>query len=286
MLLKLRTPVDRAQSSRATRSFERVCVEYYIYHSAIIMLFDPNINPAASVQQLLRKFQPCLAPCESSPDPAVIRSPVLGSLPQLFTTIIKLTIMARESKASVPSVSSSIRSEYTDLVKWQRQLDEDAGGKSVLRGGKLYEIATRLLLLFAHAYADELQVSELEAEVTDAALEGLQQLLIQPFGRVFGKYWLWPLAILGSVMTRTRDINLIRDKMDAIAHRSNCNAIKIIRYLLESTWAKSSNSSTRPYSLSGLATLLDGDIMQNTSSLLLSYRDHARYYVLGHSHKG
>ena len=275
MLLKLRTPIDGTQSSRATRSFERVCVEYYIYHSAIIMLFDPDINPATSVEHMLDKFQSCLNPHEN--DLVVVRSPVLGSLPQIYITIIKLTGLTREAEAPIQSRLSNVRSEYTDLVKWQRRLDEEGDGKAVMRGGKLYEIATRLLLIFAYAHTDALQVSEYEAEVTDTASEGLQQLLIQPLGRVFGKYWLWPLAILGSVMTRTRDINLIRDKMDAIAHRSNCNAIKIVRYLLESIWANNSNSGTKSFSLSCLATLLDGEIMQKTSSLLLSYRDHERH---------
>lgn len=250
-------------------------MEYFIYHSTIITLFDPDISPATSVQQLQEKFQQCLN-ASKSPEPVVVQSPVLGSVPELFTTIIQLTERARRSSSSVPDSSSSIRSEYTGMVKWQRQLDEDAGRNAVMRGGKLYEIATRLLFLFIHISADEFQKSEFISEVTDAVSEGLQQLLIQPLGRVFGKYWLWPLAILGSVTTRIRDINLIRDKMDAIAQRSNCNGIKIIRYILESNWANNSNSGAMPYSLAGLAILLDGDTMKSTSALLLSYRDHTR----------
>jgi len=275
MLLKLRVPVDRIQSSHATRSFERICVEYFIYHSTIITLFDPDMSPATSVQHLQEKFQRCLS-SSKSPQPVVVQSPVLGSIPELFTTIIQLTEKAGRPRSSVPDLSSSVHSQYADMVKWQRRLDEDAGGKAVMRGGKLYEIATRLLFLFAHIPADGPQQNEYASEVTDAVSEGLQQLLVQPLGRVFGKYWLWPLAILGSVTTRTRDINLIRDKMDAIAQRSNCNGIKIVRYILESNWANNSNSGVMPYSLAGLATLLDGDTMKSTSSLLLSYRDHMR----------
>lgn len=267
-LLHLRAPVDRTQSSIATRSFERICVEYYIYHSAIIMLFDQTVEPATSVNQLHEKYHTSLTTPESNATPNVIQSPVFGTRPELFTSIINLTGMARETSSL--EVSDYLHWQYIDLVKWQKWLDVDE--KTLMRGGKLYEMATRLLLLFVLASTDEDTADHQEQEIKDVIQEALSQLRIQPFGRIFGKYWLWPLAILGSAMTRHKDINLIRDKMDAIAERSNCNAIKIVRYVLESNWANNPNIDRSSYSLSGLAALLDGDVIQSTSSLLLSYK--------------
>jgi hypothetical protein len=250
-------------------------VEYYIYHSAVIMLFDQGIDPLGSVQQLQAKFPFCDTSFESSSILDVVKSPVLGTSYQVFVTMMECTTMARNTTALDENTADRLHNRYQEVVERQYCFDQDAAGLARMRGGKLYEIATRLLMLLLLSSTDKLNADETLSEVNEVASEGLRRLLIQPLGGIFGKYWLWPLAIIGSVMTRRDDINLIRDKMDAIAQRSNCNAIKIIRYLLESIWAYNADSRSNTYSLKGLATLLDGNNMKSTSSLLLTYKNPA-----------
>jgi hypothetical protein len=250
-------------------------VEYYVYHSAVIMLFDQRIDPTTSVQQLQLKFPFCNISDESSPISDVVQSPVLGTSHQVFFAMIESTRLARNSDHLDERTSDDLHARYLEMLRWQRRFDQDGSGLAKMRGGKLYEIATRLLMLSVLSSTDKLNVNEILLEVNEVASEGLRRLLIQPLGGIFGKYWLWPLAIIGSVMTRWEDINLMRDKMDAIAQRSNCNAVKIVRYLLESIWVNNPDFESNTFSLKSLATLLDDNNMESTSSLLLTYKNPA-----------
>jgi len=236
------------------------------------MLFDQSIDPAAGLQQLQARFSFCETTLESSLITDVVKSPVLGTSHQVFVAMIETTRLARNPDLLDETMSTHLHVRYSEVAKWQHVFDQDPTGPATMRGGKLYEIATRLLILLTLSSTNELNADEILSEVNVVASEALHRLLIQPLGGIFGKYWLWPFAIIGSVVTRRDDIDLMRDKMDAIAQRSNCNAIKIIRYLLESIWANNADSSPNTYSLKGLAIILDGNLIENTSSLLLSYK--------------
>lgn len=259
--------MDRTQSSRAALSFERICVEYFIYHSATLMLFDHSIDPGQDFEKLQERYQACFTSDQKSISMQATHSPVLGAPHQLFAVIISATQFARVDNALSGERTFRARIQYEQLVELQHTLDEDPCEKRKWPG-RLYCLAARILLLKVLSSTSESQIENLTAEVSAVASEALQQLSIQLLGRVFGKYWLWPLAILGSIMTRKNDINLIRDKMDAIAHRSHSNTIKVVRYMLESIWASRPKTAGSDYILDGLETLLDGNIMGRTSALL------------------
>jgi hypothetical protein len=259
--------MHRIESSLAALYFERNCVEYFIYHSATLMLFDHTVDPCYDVENLQGTYHACLTSDDSSLVTQAAHSPYLGAPHQLFVLIIRATQLARALNTSSVENSPLPRIHYRQVVELQHALDQDICSKRDWPG-RLYAFATRILLLKLIPCKDELQNRNQDAELSAVASDALKQLSIQLLGRVFGKYWLWPLAILGSIMTRRRDINFIRDKMDAISHRSHANAVKVVRYLLESIWASNLRTEGSDYSLEGLATLLDGDIMDRTSSIL------------------
>ena len=259
--------MDRVQSSLAALSFERICVEYFIYHSATLMLFDHTVDPFHDVGELQGTYQACLTSDNSSLITQASHSPVLGAPHKLFVLIASVTKLARAPNTPSAEVSLPARILYGQVVELQRTLDEDTCSKRDWPG-RLYALAARILLLKVLSCMDELQTRSQVAEISAVASDALHQLSIQLLGRVFGKYWLWPLAILGSITTRRRDINLIRDKMDAISYRSHANTVKVVRYLLESIWASNLSTEGSDYSLEGLATFLNGDIMDRTSSIL------------------
>jgi hypothetical protein len=259
--------MDRVQSSSAVLSFERICVEYFIYHSAILMLFDHTIDPAQDVEELQRKYEACLTSEERSLPTQAPHSPVLGAPHQMFGIIISASQLARAPNAALAEVSPTARLQYRHLVELQRNLDQDTRCERQWPG-RLYALAARILLLKAFSPIEDLQLESQTAKLSAVASDSLQQLSIQLLGRVFGKYWLWPLAIIGSILTQREDINLVRDKLEAISHRSHGNAVKVVRYMLESIWASASELGRGAYSLEGLSTLLDGENMDRTLSLL------------------
>jgi hypothetical protein len=259
--------MNRVQSSPAALCFERICVEYFIYHSATLMLFDDTVDPSYDVRELQRTYHACLTSNESSILTQASHSPVLGAPHQLFDIVISATQLARVRNNSHSQALFHARFQYKQLVELQHTLDQDPSSGRTWPG-RLYALSARILLLKVLSSTDEIKEDNQVAELSAVASEALQQLSIQLLGRVFGKYWLWPLTILGSITRHSRDINLIRDKMDAISHRSHANAVKVARYLLESIWTGTSRPQGCDYSLEGLETLLDGDNMGHTSSLL------------------
>jgi hypothetical protein len=261
--------MSRHQSSQSALCFERICVEYYIYHSAIIMLFDPVLDPARDVGQLYEKYSSCFTPCAIGPWRDIVKSPVLGAPHQLFVIIVEATKLARGKRSGDIQASTAAWCLYEKLVEWQLCIDHDACSGRNLWTGRLYALAARILLLRTIFSLDERHLEDEKREISAVASQALTQLSIQPLGVIFGKYWLWPLAVLGSIMTCTEDVSLIRDRMDAIDCRSGCSAIKVVRYILESIWATIMNGRAGDYCMGGLDSLLDDDIMESTSSLLV-----------------
>jgi hypothetical protein len=261
--------MDRYQGSQSALCFERICVEYYIYHSAIIMLFDPLLDPVRDVGQLYEKYISCFTPCAIGPWKEIVKSPVLGAPHQLFVIIIEATKLARVKKGDDIQASTAAWCLYEKLVEWQLRIDHDACSGRNSWTGRLYALAARILLLKIMFSIDERHMEDEKREISAVALQALKQLSCQPLGVIFGKYWLWPLAVLGSIVTRTEDVSLIRDKMDAIDCRSRCSAIKVVRYILESIWVTTMNGRGGDYCMGGLDSLLDDDIMESTSSLLV-----------------
>jgi hypothetical protein len=233
------------------------------------MLFDPLLDPAQDVGQLYEKYSLCFTPCAIGPWRDIVKSPVLGAPHQLFVIIIEATKLARGKRSGDIQASTAAWCLYEKLVEWQLRIDHDACSGRNLWTGRLYTLAARILLLKAMFSLDERHLEDEKREISAVASQALTQLSIQPLGVIFGKYWLWPLAVLGSIMTCTEDVSLIRDRMDAIDCRSRCSAIKVVRYILESIWVTTMDGRAGDYCMGGLDSLLDDDIMESTLSLLV-----------------
>jgi len=230
------------------------------------MLFDSSAKPASELHDLQRKYRSCLASYEHAHFD-LLQSPMLGAPYEIFTTIIEATKLARASRPGNLETLVSAQGLYDQLDQWQHQFDQGQNSKPNVLHGRLYMLAVRILLLKVLSDTNDISI---DADINEVASQGLQQLLIQPLGGIFGKYWLWPLAIFGSIMTSTKDINLIRDKLDAITSRSNCSAITVVRYLLEQIWDRMFGLEECYYSVEGLTSLLDADNMERTYALLIS----------------
>ena len=71
----------------------------------------------------------------------------------------------------------------------------------------------------------------------------------------FKKYFIFPLAILGSVLTSEEDVAMIREKLNVITESSNSNTIKHITEILEEVW-QSQVGATENFVMDGLGKLL------------------------------
>lgn len=76
----------------------------------------------------------------------------------------------------------------------------------------------------------------------------------QPLKTPFGKYYLWPFVILGSVLTSHEDVAMMREKFDIISKRSSSGLFTHVRENLEGIW-KFQAGTTDGFTVEGLGRL-------------------------------
>lgn len=256
-LLRLRTPMDRITSAASALAFERICVESFIYQSATMMLFDSTLDLVSVVQQLVKKFDSCLATGSASLARSYFDNPhhssVLGAPPGVFVALMQETKLARSAQPLADASARNAWHQNWQILHWDQQLDSN--GPRQTWEGKLYMLATRALVI-RDIHTQQGTTSEFYAvEFHQGITEGLQILRMHTLQAPFQNYYLLPLAILGSVLTSEEDVALIRDKFDLITERSNNRTVKHIREILEEIWI-SQVGSTENFAIDGLGKLL------------------------------
>ncbi|EED17350.1 C6 finger domain protein, putative [Talaromyces stipitatus ATCC 10500] len=295
-ILLLREPMDFQHSSMSELVWERMCVESYIYHSAVTTLFDGQVSLIEDTLMVLRKFGTRMSTAtaeidvfqkaESQTSQSIIQSPVLGAPYQMFLFLVEGTRLARDICPGSVTDEILAWSRYYAVCKMQFTLEETASnyyGDSRRWIGKLYAVGIRVLFLYILS-ASELNHNEsLEHYLSwctefNLTLSEARRLLISTrddIGKTWGKFFLWPLAIIGAVLYDASDISVVKSWLDRIMRKSNSSSVMVIRKVLEDRiWTQqlSPGDLESPQSyMQGLTIMLDTNIM-NEGAASLTYQ--------------
>lgn len=310
--------MDCNSASTSELVWERMCVESYIYHSAVSTFFDGQLSVIEDSLVVLNKFQNrvlCEAPTWSSSSSSsselstyqiqngdtqqyMIQSPVLGAPYRMFFFLMEGIRLVRT--ATCPGhVTDDILvwSRYYEVHRAQLSLETDCARYSDSRRwiGKLYAVAIRLLFLYVISSAssgNSQRISEISScaiwytEMNNTLSEA-RSLLIETendIDRTWGKFFLWPLAIIGAVMIQDKDdISLVRGWLDRVVRKSNHSSVLIIRKVLEEriwedgrTFTANANPNANALEKNnsevytrGLSIMFNTDIMNHAAASLV-----------------
>lgn len=275
-------------ASTAELIWERMCVESYIYHSAVTTLFDCRPDLVDDTFAVLEKFQGRMSSWPRTGNnqedfvstlPS-IQSPVLGAPYHIFLALIEGIRLVRTSSPCSQDNCMLAWSYYHIVTHMQSALDTACTYYEDPRRwiGRLYATAIRLLFLYFISCEGSSQeqpglllcYAEMQCTFDEA-----RKLLIATEGeidRTWGKFFLWPLAIIGAMVCNESDIALVRNWLDRVLKRGNSSGVVIIKEVLEqriwqrskNEWLKNANSFYAP----GLSIMLDTKIMNVTAANL------------------
>ncbi|KAI7973734.1 hypothetical protein EIK77_001797 [Talaromyces pinophilus] len=293
--------MDYRHASMSELIWERMCVESYIYHSAVTTLFDGQTNLIEDTLMVLKKFGSRMsAPFstldvfhktdvedDTAPQPqSIIQSPVLGAPYHMFLFLMEGTQLARDITPGSVTDEILAWSRYCEVQNMQFTLEETASSyycDSRRWIGKLYAVGIRLLFLYIVSAPRDANDKGFEAGPPwhtefDSTLDEARKLLIttaDDIDRTWGKFFLWPLAIIGAVLYEANDISLVRSWLDRVIRKSNSSSVLVIRKVLEERiWTREHGTddvinARRDYT-QGLAIMLDANIMNQAAASLLN----------------
>lgn len=279
--------------------WERMCVESYIYHSAVTTLFDGQANLIQDTLVVLQKFGNTVSSTlpeveglqtvgiEDGVTPqSIIQSPVLGAPYHMFLFLMEGTQLARDIFPGSMTNETVAWSRYYEVQSMQFTLEETASyyyGDSRRWIGKLYAVGIRLLFLYIISASRSTKNESFELDPSwytefDSTLNEARKLLIttgDDIDRTWGKFFLWPLAIIGAVLYDANDISLVRSWLDRVIRKSNSSSVLVIRKVLEERiwsreYATDDESNVHQGYSQGLAIMLDTDIMNQAAGVLLN----------------
>ncbi|KAH8701566.1 hypothetical protein BGW36DRAFT_355723 [Talaromyces proteolyticus] len=291
-ILLLRQPFDPRHAATAELIWERMCVESYIYHSAVTTLFDSRPDLIDDTLAVLEKFQRNVSVSPSAIDDqetamsiqsSTIQSPLLGAPYHIFVALMQGIRLFRIGNTDSINNNMVAWSCYYHVSKAQSSLGPVCQHYEDPRRwiGKLYATAIRLLflqLIPSHGVGWEIETSYLSryTEITRTINE-VRELLITTecdIEKTWGKFFLWPLAVIGALVCEKSDIILVRSWLDRVARKSANSSVLIIKEVLEKViWQNCSDmlpASSPPFYPPGLSIMLDTNIMNNIAARLLA----------------
>lgn len=202
-IFKCREAKRRASDSQARNmpgrspvtQFERLCYESLVYHSTVIMWFDKSSNILADddiwdmLHGYFHRFLPPAAPADG-------RWPILGVPYSLFKLI---TIVSRLSRPAVlrEDELDLAKTMSQDLASWKKLIDD----RSEYSVAKLYVYAADALI--QHLISKQTEPSSVSnpLSTTSSISQCIDIILSTNIGYQFSSYHLWPVFVLGSLVT-------------------------------------------------------------------------------------
>ena len=256
--------MNRSSASISELVWERMCVEAYIYHSAVTTLFDGQLNLIEDTLVVLKKFndrkshEPSASPEidvyqvkeTDTQENSIIQSPVLGAPYNMFLFLVEGIRLVRTVYTGHLTDQIMVWARYYVVHRMQFTLEADYAHYNDSRRwiGKLYAVAIRLLFLYV--------ISVLEYEYKNTNISGIssawytemectlgdaRDLLIateDDIDRTLGKFFLWPLAVIGAMVYDKHDISLVRNWFVRVIRKSSSSstALVIRKVLEEEIW--------------------------------------------------
>lgn len=246
--------LTQRQSHLGTRStapavFDRICIESFIYHASIMMLFEPSLDALSSIRQEL-DIPRYFSYVEKSEISLPVQ-PILQTSYDFFLSIADATKLARISRSLVDAEITLWCNTWLRLIQWD-QVDHTDDASL-----KLYFTALQILLLKT---APDLLNEEKTLQISECLQDGLQIIVSLEPEQYASSYLLWPLAILGSISISERERNAARDYINMLIQSKRGGQAVWVQKRLDRVWNLTKFPANCPSSgmrLRGLQLLLD-----------------------------
>lgn len=202
--------------------FERICIESFLYHSTLLMLFDPSLD------EILAGNLPEYIDYAISDSQRDARTrPILDRPFHFFLLIADVTRLARIWR---PLNELELQT-WTYLQTEVSQEECTVGSGELVR--QLYVKAMRILLL----KVDSTRPVEQRIAAIDACFrEGLNLLSALDVQQHLLSYELWPLAVLGAIATDEEEQRIIESKVSPWTRTRRGQAVRL-QERLKHIWA-------------------------------------------------
>ncbi|KZN87939.1 hypothetical protein EN45_065020 [Penicillium chrysogenum] len=219
-LLWRRRPEETIESpSQPAVIFQRTCVESFLYHSTLAMLFTPSLDATAGNIPLYLAF--------AVNDGQNVAQPILDEPYQFFIMIANVTRIARLARELNQEERQMWTRLQSDMLQYERQDDTS----NPMR--RLYSRAVRILLL----KKDHMRTtSERISEINSLLREGLNILEPIDIPNCLLSYALWPVAVLGAVAVNAHEQHIINSKVTPSARLRRGQAVRLQERLMN-VWA-------------------------------------------------
>lgn len=178
--------------------FERICIESFLYHSTLMMLYDPLLD-GISTANLPNYFN--RADLGDPEDPG--SHPVLDESYRFFLLIAEVTKLARISRPLNELECQTWKRLQIEILK-----ERTAGTDDPVQ--TLYLMAMKVLLL----KADNLRPAEQRAAAMHAYGRGALSMIYElDIERYLLSYALWPVAVFGAIATGEEGQRIIETKL-------------------------------------------------------------------------
>lgn len=228
VLLNLRRPNSVQDPIQTVTAFERVCAESFVYHSTLLMLFDPSldvlchVNPDMNWARFFSDFPDGDA---DQSNMSTTTQPVLDASYKFFLVVADVTRIARIPRPLNDNEVETWGRLQTNLTQWEEAVRGDASRL-------LYILALRILLLKIDPRTPVLECTKQMDSFLRRGLFIMNGLDVRKF--LLG-YLLWPLAVLGTVAVDESDRHIIEGQISLLAQTGHGQAVRVKR-LMETIW--------------------------------------------------
>lgn len=241
---------------QASAVFDRICVESFVYHASLMMLFDPSIDSLSQPDlriELSNYFSDPVHGTQQDRRYAVGSQPILHTSYEFFLLIADATKLARLARPLID----------VEILTWKHLEDQISEWTQVTENGDdvaadLYINALRALLFKSHPY---LLPDETDWEIGVCVTRSIALLPLVDRNHYFTSSLVWPLAVLGSVAILECERLAVESFMSLlIASSLGGQAARILKRL-KGIWSVHSELSFVPSDQTrslGLQALLDG----------------------------
>ncbi|CAK97023.1 uncharacterized protein An11g08910 [Aspergillus niger] len=260
-MLSLRRPKPRNASQEAI-VFERICVESFLYHAALLTLFDSSVNCLPLIQgglNLEGYFADPDHPNDVPPGTLTSTQPVLDASYEFFLLVHDVTKLAQSCPLTT-STEFDMWSRAQDMVvHWEKAIENQQTPMSENHVGRLYTVAIRILLLHADSRRSMVDCVQLLELYLLLGLEIITALVVDEW---FSFYYLWPLLVVGSVAVLPGEKQIVQAKLSQVSGSRQGGPVNLAHYRLQKVWrsgARYSDSDRGQVVSRQLRTLLKED---------------------------
>lgn len=236
--------------------FDRICVESFVYHASLMMLFDPSLDSLSQPDlriELSNYFSDPVHGAQQDRGYAVGSQPILHTSYEFFLLIADVTKLARLSRPLIEAEIYSWKHLEQQILQWTQVMQ-----KTDDTSADLYLLVLWILLFKSHPC---LPPDEVDWEIGACVTRSIALLPLVDRNHYFTSSLVWPLAILGSVAILPSEKLAVQSFMSLLIASSLGGQAAWILRRLEEIWSFNPESGFAPSpqrrSL-GLQALLDG----------------------------